>query len=113
MQPGFGPANLFYVHDFVLSVQIHSYLLQQVSHNHSMLNLAWRVDMKALSKNSSEENAPIAYFELGMHARRDDNSGGAEKRVTKFDMNRSEVQEMLSQLNSIQVAYDQLLTATK
>lgn len=74
-----------------------------------MQHIAWRVDMKALSKNAAEANVPVAYFELNLLSGRTDNSGLSDKQAVKFDMNRSEVQQMVEQLNVIQETYDKLL----
>jgi hypothetical protein len=68
--------------------------------------------MKSLSKNTLEVNEPISYFELNVLERKSDNSDAREKHAIKFDMNRTEVSSILSQLDNIQEAYDKLITST-
>lgn len=62
--------------------------------------------MKALTKNSAENNEALAYFELNMQERKE---GGVDKRIVKFDMDREEVARMIEQLNSIQETYEKIV----
>jgi hypothetical protein len=63
--------------------------------------VAWRVDVRALSKTTTEQSdEPVAFFELATKK----SSGG--KCTAKFEMNRGEVQVTLSSLNEIQAVFD-------
>lgn len=62
--------------------------------------------MKALTKNSAENNEALAYFELNMQER---NDAGVDKRIVKFDMSRDEVAKMIEQLNGIQETYEKIV----
>lgn len=81
--------------------QINQYLLKSVTWNNSLERLAWRVDVRALSKSTTEQtDEPVAFFELSTSK----NSGA--NNTAKFEMNRTEVQSMLSSLAEIQAVFD-------
>ncbi len=87
-------------------MQVHQKLLQKVTYNHTLTNLAWRVDMKAMSKSSSEINESIAFFEMELQNKSNSANGGQSQKVAKFEMNREEIQQMITSLQEIQKAYD-------
>lgn len=62
--------------------------------------------MKTISKNSSDINEPVAFFEMDFaQPQQDDHK---KKKVAKFEMNRDEVQDMLKSLQDIQSAFDNI-----
>lgn len=67
--------------------------------------------MKVLSKSASEVNASVAFFDLAVQSRKEDNSDSTEKKVVKFEMSRQEVGEMLKVLDKIHESYDKLIAA--
>jgi hypothetical protein len=68
----------------------------------------WRVDMNAMSKQSSDINEAIAHFELQLKS--DNISSSAKKEeVVKFEMNREEINSILNQFQQIQACYSQLM----
>jgi hypothetical protein len=81
--------------------------MTNVTWNNSLDRLAWRVDVRALSKTTSEQSdEPIAFFELATKRNNNGNGGGNNVRTAKFEMDRSEVQTMLDSLNDIQAVFD-------
>eukprot|EP01039_Chlorochromonas_danica_P007165 gene7165-7924_t len=94
-------------------LKIHSFLLNYVTYNHRLDSVSWRVDMKVLSKSASEVNASVAYFDLAVQSRKEDNSDSTEKKVVKFEMNRQEVGVMLKVLDKIHDSYEKLIAASK
>eukprot|EP01031_Cornospumella_fuschlensis_P032133 gene32133-38867_t len=88
------------------SDKIHSKILQQSTFNNILNDLSWRVDMKALTKNSAENNEALAYFELNMLERKD---AGVDKRIVKFEMGREDVAKMVEQLSAIQDTFERIV----
>ena len=83
--------------------QINKHMMTSVTWNKTMDRLAWRVDVKALSKTSAEQSdEPVAFFELA--TKKGDGAGGTQ--TAKFEMDRSEVQTLLNSLNEIQAVFD-------
>lgn len=68
-----------------------------------MERLTWRVDVRAMSKASAEQNdEPVAFFELATRKQSDK----AVVRNAKFEMNREEVGGMLATLNEIDQVFE-------
>jgi hypothetical protein len=64
--------------------------------------LSWRVDVKTASRFIPESNIPIAMFELNS-----ENGVNSNNETTlRFEMNRTHIADMLSQLESIEKAID-------
>ena len=66
-----------------------------------MDHFAWRVDVKAMSRNVAEINEPVAFFEHIFKAGHQfhDNTTSS---TAKFEMDRTQVSEMLKNLTEIQ-----------
>lgn len=74
-----------------------------------MDDLSWRVDVSALSKNSSETQGEAAcLFELLMTDGVNDDNADCSSSV-RFEMNRQEVGDILSRLNDIQRVFDDVV----
>ena len=74
-------------------------MFQNSAFNNSLKSVNWRVDMKAMSKQSSDINEPIASFEINL----------SNKKTANFDLNREEISAMIDKLNEIQTNYDNLI----
>jgi hypothetical protein len=76
--------------------------MTNVTWNNQLDRLAWRVDVRALSKTTAEQSdEPIAFFEM---ATKKSTTGNGK--TAKFEMDRNEVQAMLNSLNDIQAVFD-------
>jgi hypothetical protein len=82
-------------------------------------NVHWRVDMNAMSKQSSEINEAIAHFEMNFQKQKNnnnnnsstDNNNNNSEETVKFEMNREEINQMLNHFNQIQACYSQLMSS--
>lgn len=89
-------------------LQINKKLLKDATWNDSLERLAWRVDVRAMSKASAEQNdEPVAFFELATkkHATQANGKNSAVRNA-KFEMNREEVGSMLATLNEIDLIFE-------
>jgi hypothetical protein len=70
--------------------------------------LAWRIDVRTLSKQSSsaEGDEPIAFFEMSTSQNKSAFSSATVSSTAKFEMNRQEVGAMLDSLNEIQEVFE-------
>ena len=85
---------------FFVFIQINNQLLKDVTWNNKYNHLAWRIDVRALSKSTTEQSdEPVSFFEMSMKK-------NEKSKIAKFEMNREEVQNMLEQLNNIQAVFD-------
>lgn len=85
---------------FFVFIQINNQLLKDVTWNNKYNHLAWRIDVRALSKSTIEQSdEPVSFFEMSMKK-------NEKSKIAKFEMNREEVQNMLEQLNNIQAVFD-------
>lgn len=72
-----------------------------------MERLTWRVDVRAMSKASAEQNdEPVAFFELATKKQSAQSSDKSVVRNAKFEMNREEVGSMLATLNEIDQVFE-------
>ena len=62
--------------------------------------------MKTISKNSSDINEAVAFFEMDFSKTA---SHKQDKKIAKFEMNKAEVDDMLKSLQDIQAAYDAIV----
>lgn len=85
--------------------QIQQKLQRQTTFNDSLNNLSWRVDMKAISKSTSDVDALIASFEMDLACYSSNSKGN---QIVKFDMSREEVGDMIDTLSQIQQTLDSL-----
>jgi multidrug efflux pump subunit AcrB len=76
-------------------------------------NVHWRVDMNAMSKQSSEINEAIAHFEMNFQKQKNNNNNNNNnnEETVKFEMNREEINQMLNHFNQIQACYSQLMSS--
>jgi hypothetical protein len=80
--------------------QIGKSVLKDATWNNSVDHFAWRVDVKAMSRNVSEINEPVAFFEhIFKKGHQFDDSTSS---TAKFEMDRTQVSEMLKNLTEIQ-----------
>jgi len=72
--------------------KIHDIKIKESRFNNSYNKLDWNIQVKAMSKSSSESNEPFANFDLFLSS----NSNKPQK--ISFDMNKSELLELISSL---------------
>ena len=88
--------------------QISKKLLKDATWNNTFDHLSWRVDVKTMSRTSTEMNEPTAFFDLtckrGHQFDNSENisSSNNKEQNARFEMSRTEVQEMLQSLNDVQ-----------
>jgi len=94
--------------------KIHSALVKVSTWNRQFQDIAWRVDVKAVSKAHPELNEPVVFFELstatgggGKKSINDGSNSGGRTQKAKFEMNREEVGEMVKALDQIQRKIDE------
>lgn len=85
--------------------QIHESVVKKSRWNRSNKSIAWRVDVKAASKTTSEINEPIAIFEHITEAPSNSKTS-TDAKVTRFEMNRTQVADMLRVLETIEKQID-------
>ncbi len=91
-------------------MQIHQLLLQKVTFNNVMDNIAWRVDIEAMNKSTKDINeSGKAYFELQLHQ----GSNKKEQSVAKFEMEREDIRNMVAILSQIDAAIESFGSATE
>jgi len=83
-------------------------LIQKARWNNQFQGMTWRVDLRALSSDtesaSAEDNAPMAFFELGIrHGAVHSPAQGheQEQRGIRFEMTHGEVKKFNSALDAI------------
>ncbi len=85
------------------TIQVNKKLLKESTWNHSLDHLPWRVDVKAISKTSSEIDEPVAFFEFATKSNIEKSGGG----TAKFEMNREQLSEMVKSLSDIHKKFDE------
>jgi hypothetical protein len=83
--------------------QIHSKLLSKSTWNNHFKQLSWRVDVKTASKYVAESNDPVAMFELNTESGVKCTNNNT---VTRFEMNRNQVADIIQILETIERAID-------
>lgn len=80
--------------------KIHAQKIKDCKWNHSYKNFSFRIDVEAMTKNGSETGEPIALMEFTTIKQKD------KSHTAKFEMNRTQINEMLNSLNEIQKKLD-------
>jgi len=84
--------------------KIHEVLVRRSAWNGHFSKLSWRVDVKTVGKSSAELNEPVALLELRTDNGHNPSSAACEassKKQTQFELNRTEIQELLAVFSSI------------
>jgi len=90
--------------------KVHEAMVKKATWNARFENIAWRVDVKAVSKTSADLNEPVAFFELSTS--KGGGGGGSSsssrsQQKARFEMNREEVGDLLKSLDDIQRHIDE------
>lgn len=85
--------------------KIHNALLSASTYNNSITSLKWRIDVEAANKKNTEVNEPTALFEILLKKGASDNATATT--TAKFEMNRSQVAEMVNVFDQIQKKIDE------
>ena len=87
--------------------KIVSSLRKKCTWNRHLQSTSWRIDVKAASKSNAELNVPVVLFEIKSEAGVIDNASSGVK-VAKFEMDRTQVGEILTTLDNIQKKFEEL-----
>jgi len=82
--------------------KIHAALVRSSNWNGRLKKVSWRVDMKTMGKTGADLNEPLALLELRTvsgHKLSEEENG---KRQTQFEMNREEIDQLLTILGTIE-----------
>ena len=80
--------------------QIHARIVKEGIWNNRLKNLSWRVDVKTASNINAEMNDPVAIVELQSETGHKSSEMSAQ--VLRFEMNRNQVADLTTTLESIQ-----------
>jgi hypothetical protein len=88
------------------SEKINKRLLKDATWNNTYEHLSWRVDVKTMSRASTEMNEPTAFFDFsckrGHLFEKQEAGSSSQTENAKVEMDRTELNNILSSLNDIQ-----------
>ncbi len=93
--------------DSIFTIQINKRIQKETVWNSTLDHLSWRVDVKATSKNVSEIDEPVAFFEFAAK-RPVIADGSSPSSMAKFEMNREQVGDILRSLNDVHKKFDEV-----
>ncbi|KAF2071957.1 hypothetical protein CYY_006732 [Polysphondylium violaceum] len=79
--------------------KIHEIIYKKTRFNNSLDKINWRIDLKTKSKNVNEMNEPVSIVELKL---KNNNNKLNSNNIIKFEMDKSQLEETLQQINNIQ-----------